>query len=174
MDRGVSSLTTGLNCRRRSIPTIPKTCIQAGGDFVFVHANASSLHQVSAGQPFDGRQNDMQCHQYENIAVNGRHMSKPKGRNTCGQTDRITQSVVAVLEQRIQSQSKTPSDYDIEIVFAKPTKKLIGPIASIPETTPMNETWTGRQESYLYRNERMDNGVTVVENELYERSDFMT
>ena len=65
-------------------------------------------------------------------------------------------------------------EHEIEIVYAKPTKKLKGPIASIPVTTPMNKIETGQQGSCLCRNECMDNDVTVVENELYDRSDVMT
>ena len=175
MERDASPLMAALVYRRRSTPTVPKTCIQAGGDFVFVQANASSLHQVCAGKPFEGRQNDLQYHQYENIAVNDRHLLKPEARNPCGQTDRITPSVVAALEQRIQSHLLPTPDHEIEIVYAKPTKKRRkGPITQIPETRSMSNIETGQQGSCLCRNERMDNGVTVVENELYDRSYFMT
>ena len=141
---------------------------------MFVQANASILHQVCAGKPFGGRQNDLQYHQYENIAVNDRHMLKPEARNSCGQTDRITPSVIAALEQRIQSHLLPIPDHEIEIVYAKPTKKLKGTIAPIPVTTSMNKIESGQQGSCLRRNERMDNDATVVENELYDRSYVMT
>ena len=149
-----------------------KSCVQAESDFVFVQNNVSSPQEVCVAKQFPRRQGNTQHHQYDNVDINELRTFKHDARNLDGQSSGVTPPPAAIFDATILRMAN--SDQDIEVLYAKPTIKRNRSNAPTVETMSTDRTDIKHRENYPYQSETMGDDMVVVENDLYDRSAFMT